>query len=232
MTKNIKNIVITGGTSGIGLSFKKLCLEDGHKVQSLQRTIPEHQPSDYNIIGCDLTSEDSMRMACELLDGDIDIFMHCAGIMLAKSLPESSYDDIQKMMQVNLSAPLYLISKIIPKLSKRALIIVLGSQSAYKGSYDDLYAITKAGIHGLVGTLSPKLAPHHRIINVAPGITTGTRMTDLRTETDLETARDRVPLKRLAHSDEIAKICYSLAGHEFDYMTGNTIDINGGNHIR
>lgn len=48
--------------------------------------------------------------------------------------------------------------------------MMIGSQSAYKGSYDDLYAISKAVIHGLVGTLAPKLAPDIRIINVAPGI--------------------------------------------------------------
>ena len=227
-----KSFVITGGSSGIGQAFKNLCLAQCGRLQSLERRVPTTEPEEYSVIPCDLKSEESMRTACERIDGHIDVFAHFAGIMLSKSLPEAGYAEITEMMQVNLIAPMYLISQILPKLSDDGLIILLGSQSAYKGSYDDLYAVSKSAIHGLVGSLAPKLAPHKRIINVAPGITRDTRMTDRRSEEDLARASARVPLNRLAEAKEIAEICMQLCDRKFSYMTGNTIDVNGGNHIR
>ena len=233
MTQNTnKTFLITGGTSGIGKAFKSLCLAENHNLLSLERCAPKEQPKDHTIIACDLSSSESMANACKFVDQKIDVFVHFAGIMLSKSLPESSFEDIENMVKVNLTAPIYLVSQIIPKLSDNGLIIMIGSQSAYKGSYDDLYAITKAGIHGMVGSLAPKLAPNKRIINIAPGITRGTKMTDRRSEDDLANATSRVPLNRLAEAKEIAQICLQLTNDTFSYMTGNTVDINGGNHIR
>ena len=227
-----KTFLITGGTSGIGKAFKSLCLAENHNLLSLERHAPKQQPKDHTVIECDLSSPESIANACKSIDQKIDVFVHFAGIMLSKSLLESNIEDIENMVKVNLTAPIYLVSKIIPKLSDKGLIIMIGSQSAYKGSYDDLYAITKAGVHGLVGSLAPKLAPDKRIINIAPGITRGTKMTDRRSEDDLSNATSRVPLNRLAEAKEIALICMELSNDTFNYMTGNTIDINGGNHIR
>lgn len=227
-----KTFLITGGTSGIGKAFKSLCLAENHNLLSLERHAPIQQPKDHTIIACDLSSSESMANACKSIDQEINVFVHFAGIMLSKSLPESCFEDIENMVKVNLIAPTYLVSQIIPKLTDKGLIIMIGSQSAYKGSYDDLYAITKAGIHGLVGSLAPKLAPEKRIINIAPGITRGTKMTDRRSEDDLANATSRVPLNRLAEAKEIAQICMQLTNDSFSYMTGNTVDINGGNHIR
>lgn len=227
-----KTFLITGGTSGIGKAFKSLCLAEHHELLSLERHAPKQQPKDQKIIACDLSSPESMANACKCIDQKIDVFVHFAGIMLSKSLSDSSFEDIENMVKVNLTAPIYLVSQVIPKLSDKGLIIMMGSQSAYKGSYDDLYAITKAGIHGMVGSLAPKLAPNKRIINIAPGITRGTRMTDRRSEDDLANATSRVPLNRLAEAKEVAQICMRLTDETFNYMTGNTVDINGGNHIR
>ncbi len=112
------------------------------------------------------------------------------------------------------------------------MIILLSSQSAFKGSYDDAYAITKGAIHTLVKTVASKIAPHHRIVCLAPGVTIGTRMTENRVADDLDAYRQTIPLKRFATPEEVAGCVEFLLSSDAASMTGCTIDLNGGNVLR
>lgn len=230
--KQSRKILVTGATAGIGEAFVKLCIENGDDVCILSRTpVTSFENISRNIL-CDMSHPATLGQAINQIEGEIDLVVNFAGVMLAKCLAEAELEDIQETMNVNIITPMHLITLVLPRMAKDSLIMMIGSQSAYKGSYDDLYAISKAAIHGLVGTLAPKLAPDIRIINVAPGIATGTRMTDRRSDEDLARAAERVPLKRLTSANEVAKACFDLSGETFCYMTGNTVDLNGGNYIR
>jgi NAD(P)-dependent dehydrogenase (short-subunit alcohol dehydrogenase family) len=124
------------------------------------------------------------------------------------------------------------VARVRPRLRPGGAIILLSSQSAFKGSYDDAYAITKGAIHAMVKTLASKLAPAHRIICLAPGVTIGTRMTQDRAADDLEPYRKNIPMQRFATPEEIAGCVQFLLSPAAASMTGCTIDMNGGNVLR
>ena len=173
-----RRILVTGATAGIGEAFVKLCIENGDDVCILSRTpVTSFENISRNIL-CDMSHPATLGQAINQIEGEIDLVVNFAGVMLAKCLAEAELEDIQETMNVNIITPMHLITLVLPRMAKDSLIMMIGSQSAYKGSYDDLYAISKAAIHGLVGTLAPDI----RIINVAPGIATGTRMTDRRSD--------------------------------------------------
>ena len=107
-----------------------------------------------------------------------------------------------------------------------------GSQSGFKGSYDDGYAVSKGGIHALVRTTALKLAPDRRIVAVAPGIASDTRMTENRAVSDLDEIAEKIPMKRLVTPRELSEFTVFLLSDACAYMTRCTIDLNGGNYLR
>jgi 3-oxoacyl-[acyl-carrier protein] reductase len=152
--------------------------------------------------------------------------------MISKTLFEASFEQLSQMINVNLFSAMTAVARARAKLEPGGVIILLSSQSAFKGSYDDAYAITKGAIHSLVKTVAPKIAPQHRIICLAPGVTIGTRMTEGRAADDLEPYRQGIPLKRFATPEEIAGCVEFLLSPDAASMTGCTIDMNGGNVLR
>jgi NAD(P)-dependent dehydrogenase (short-subunit alcohol dehydrogenase family) len=94
------------------------------------------------------------------------------------------------------------------------------------------YAASKAGLIGLTKALAHRLAPYGVTVNcVAPG-TTATEMTAAWSQEDLSRALARIPLGRLAQAEEIAAaVCY-LASDRAAFITGATLDINGGLYVR
>jgi NAD(P)-dependent dehydrogenase (short-subunit alcohol dehydrogenase family) len=124
------------------------------------------------------------------------------------------------------------VSRLKKNLKPDATIVLYGSQSGFKGSFDDGYAITKGAIHVLTRTASLKLAPRNRIVAIAPGIVAGTRMTQNRKADDLAQMAHQVPMQRLGHPRELAEITYFVLSGCCASMTGCTIDVNGANYLR
>jgi 3-oxoacyl-[acyl-carrier protein] reductase len=87
-------------------------------------------------------------------------------------------------------------------------------------------------IHALTRTVSLKLAPGNRIVAIAPGIVTDSRMTQNRKEDDLALMTKQVPMQRLGHPRELAEITYFVLSDCCASMTGCTIDVNGANYLR
>lgn len=227
-----RNIIVSGATSGIGRAITKLLVENGDRVTGLVRKKGDLADLGVHELVCDFADPKNVESIFQDYTETVDVFINCAGIMLSNCLAEASSDDITLTMNVNLISPMVVLSRLIHLFSDNSVCLLIGSQSAFKGSYDDLYAVSKAAIHGLVGTVAPKIAPKTRIIDLAPGITLNTRMTLGRTNDDLEPARQRIPMKRFAQPEEVAKVALQLISDDFAYMTGNTVDLNGGNVIR
>lgn len=228
-----RTIVITGATAGIGRAFFSLARSKGDVLVPLLRRPEDAEALEADrFIEGDFEDPKGVEKAFAAFDAPVDVFINFAGVMVSKCLTEASADDIMRTMSVNLVSPMVAISQLSDNFTENSVCLLIGSQSAFKGSYDDLYATSKAGIHGLVGTVAPKLAPKTRIIDLAPGITINTRMTENRAADDLEPARQRIPMKRFLQPEEVAKVCYHLISDDFSYMTGNTVDLNGANVIR
>ena len=226
--------LISGATSGIGKAIADRLRKEGDLIVPMIRNFDQKSqfPDAPEFVVCDFEDPRGVGQAVANLSLPVDSFINCAGIMISKTLFEAPFEALQQMVDVNLFSAMTAVANIRPKLRDDGVIILLSSQSAFKGSYDDAYAITKGAIHAMVKTLAPKLAPRHRIICLAPGVTIGTRMTQDRAADDLEPYRKNIPLQRFTTPAELAESVFFLLSPAAASMTGCTIDINGGNVLR
>jgi 3-oxoacyl-[acyl-carrier protein] reductase len=226
--------LVSGVTSGIGRAIALRLRQDGDRIIPVLRDASQRDlfPGAPEALVCNFEDPKAVEIAFGNLQSPVHSFINCAGIMISKTLFEAPVEELIRMINVHLLSAMMAVARVKTKLEPGGAIILLSSQSAFKGSYDDAYAIAKGAIHAMVKTLAPKLAPEHRIVCVAPGVTIGTRMTQDRAADDLEPYRKSIPLQRFATPDEIAGCVRFLLSSDAASMTGCTIDINGGNVLR
>jgi NAD(P)-dependent dehydrogenase (short-subunit alcohol dehydrogenase family) len=225
--------IISGATSGIGAGIVEHLYSAGDEVIPIVR-----KESDAIKIGakrhilCDFERPEHVRAACEDLDVEIDSFINAAGIAIGKPIWDTSQREAMNLLHVNLVSPMFACGALYQKIRVGGAIILFSSQSAYRGGWDDVYNASKGGINTFIKSFSTKVAPNIRVIGIAPGITENTRMTLGRRADDLGRLRNSIPMKRFANVDEVAQLTLALLGSAGAYMTGNVVDINGGNYLR
>jgi 3-oxoacyl-[acyl-carrier protein] reductase len=226
--------MISGVTSGMGLAFMELVKNEGHCIIAIVRKEEQIQDdsSISKIIECDYSNPEKVEKSFEELDMDIDAFINFSAILPGLSIFEQTYKGLTDLFNINVITPMLIIKNIQNKIRKGGSIILLGSISAQKGSFDDPYAASKGAIHSLVKSLSLKFSPDVRVIGVAPGITNNTRMTEELIDGLYKKNIEKTPLKIAGEPVDIANLILFLTGESSKFMTGCTIDINGGQYLR
>jgi len=164
--------------------------------------------------------------------GRIDVLVNNAGICLLADIEDVTEQHWDRTFQVNLKGTFFLSQAIVPhmKSQRRGRIINVASVAARSGGTLPLapYAASKAGIVSLTKTFASRLAPYGVNVHaVAPG-PVATDLTRSWTDEQRERARSVIPWGRFATADEVAAVVAFLAGPGAVYMTGTTVDINGG----
>ena len=238
-----KVAVITGGTTGIGYATAELFAREGARVaicssgrSNVDRALSALAASSPEVYGeaVDVSNRaETFAFAdrVEQVFGGIDIWVSNAGIFLAKKLIDTVEEDWQKTMDINLKAVYYGGLIAADKLRRRgggvlinaasfgALIPVLGSGA---------YAVTKAGVVNMTGSLAGELAPFNiRVVGFIPGLIE-TPMTAEAVSTKRESLASQVALNRLGTADEVAKVLLFLASDCASYITGTCVEITGG----
>ena len=162
----------------------------------------------------------------------IDILVNNAGIYTRNNFEKISYDTWNKVISTNLTGCFNLCKQAIPYMKTGSKIIFISSQLAFRGSSHGAdYASSKAGMLGLMRSLALELASKKINVNaVAPG----TIDTDIISNYSEEIRKQRIkeiPLNRLGTPDDISNTCLFLASNLSDYITGETINVNGGLYI-
>lgn len=225
--------LVSGTTSGMGAAIARRLRQDGDRVIPVVR-----QTADADALGadeyllCDYRDPAATKAAFAAFATPVDSFINAAGIALGKPIWDTGAEEIAEIVNVNMISPMLACGALRGKLRRNGAVILLSSQSAFRGGWDDAYNASKGGINTFIKSLATKFAPDVRVIGVAPGITADTRMTRGRREDDLGRITDTIPLKRLANVDEIAAMVASLLGEAGGYITGAVIDMNGGNYLR
>jgi len=164
--------------------------------------------------------------------GQIDILVNNAGIYIRNKFEDISVKIWEKVISNNLTSGYLLCKKVIPYMKSNSKIIFISSQLAFKGSLHGVdYATSKAGILGLMRSLALELADKNICVNaVAPG-TIDTDIIANYTKKMREERIKQIPLKRLGTNEDVANCCLFLASSMSDYITGETINVNGGLYI-
>lgn len=243
-----KNVLITAGAQGIGESITKHFIDSGANVSihyfSSAKTA--NQLKEYAIskglktiaICGDLTNEKDanlvVKKTVESL-GSIDILINNAGSLIARNLLiDIEIDFWNKVMDVNLTSMMFVTKAATPFLVKNenSSIVNLASLAGRKGGHPGslAYATSKGAILTFSRALSKELGPQGVRVNaVAPGLILGTSFHD--THTTKESANDtikEIPIKKPGNPDDVARAVLYLASEYNGFITGATLDINGG----
>lgn len=240
---NGKTVLVTGGSSGIGRAVVLKLSQLGYRVaytyrsqqhnQETQTMLSEHGLT-AQAIPCDLSdieSADSLivDLFCEW--GVIDALVCSAGISNTKSLEEIDEAEWDRMINTNLKATFFIIKQVFIGMKKKGsgkivcVTSIAGDRGAhYSGVH---YAASKAGISAIVKSLALQGAAHGITVNsVSPGIVD----TPMAKEENLSFSD--IPMGRAAYPQEIAESVSFLISDQANYITGATMDINGGMMMR
>lgn len=244
-----KRALITGGASGIGAASARCFASEGAAVVILDRDVVEGRNTAEAIrrsggraqfIACDVAKygdcASAVGQSAEELGG-LDIVLHCAGIVVRRSVVDLEEEDWDRVMDVNVKS-VYLISKLTIPLLRDAgggsIVTVASGWGLVGGPRASAYCASKGAVVLLTKAMAIDCGPDGIRVNcLCPG-DTDTPM--LRSEAaQLQVAEAtfladaaRRPLGRIGTPEEIAQAALFLAGDASRYMTGSTLLVDGG----
>jgi len=242
-----KKVLITGGSSGIGLCIAKKCIQlgadvviTGRSLEKLSVAAIEIDNSRLNFIEWDIAEigviEEKLQEVLDLVGGQLDILINNAGILSKKIFPNVSETDWDAVYAVNSKGLFFLtqaLSKIwinTPGLGTKK-IINLSSQGGYVGATYP-YRMTKWDIAGLTQGLGLKLAPHGILVNgIAPGIVATKMQKNCVGQGDNKYC-ELNPLGRFALPEEIAELTAFLLSDAANFFVGQTFVCDGGYSLK
>jgi glucose 1-dehydrogenase len=249
-----KNVLVTGGSSGIGQAIAVRFAEYGanvainylttpdeaaeteRQVQDCIHRLREEDVKDALVQGDVSKEEDVIRMVEQTVDqlGSIDILVNNAGIQISRPSHELSQADFEKVLAVNLRGAFLCARETIKRFldaGKGGVIVNVSSvhQDIPKPDYLG-YSVSKGGMRNLTRTLALEYAGHNiRVNGIGPGATItpiNRAWVDDPAKAALVTAH--IPLGRAGTADEMAGVTCFLASDDGAYITGQTIFIDGG----
>jgi 3-oxoacyl-[acyl-carrier protein] reductase len=243
-----KRVLITAGAQGIGESITRHFIERGAHVAihyfssaDTAKELMEYAKSrgqNAVIISGDLTNEEDAKRLIEETTaafGGLDILINNAGSLVdRKMLHEMETNFWHKVMDINLTSMMFVSRAAAPFLAKNenSSIINLSSLAGRKGGHPGslVYSTSKGAVLTFTRALSSELGPEGIRVNaVAPGLILGTSFHNTHTtEESAKATTAGIPIQRAGNSADVARAVLYLASEYDGFITGATLDINGG----
>jgi 3-oxoacyl-[acyl-carrier protein] reductase len=239
-----KNVLVTGGSRGIGKACVELFLKSGANVaftfhsakNEADKLVTDNVPSKLKQYKLNLADAVEIENVLGFVLSDfenIDILVNNAGIWKEAAIDQMTIDEWTETININLTST-YLITKLlVPGMKKNNFgrIINIASTAGQRGeAFHSHYAASKGGMISLTKSLASELGKHNITVNcVAPGWV----ITDMTTDSlsDAETYKKvigDIPLNKIAQPEEIAGPVLFLASHLASHITGEILNVNGG----
>lgn len=244
MSLNNKTVIVSGATRGIGRAIAIDLAKEGANISfnflknNLQAEELKREINNYGVKGksfqVDIRDYDAVRGWVDntiKLFGGIDILVNNAGITKDKALAFMTPDDWHEVIDTNLDGTFNLTRACIIEFmkKKKGIIVNISSVSAITGIAGQTnYSASKAGIIGFTKSLAREVAPYNIRVNaVAPGFIETDMLKDLKEEYKSQLIK-RIPISRFGKPEEVARVVRFLVSDESNYITGQTIIIDGG----
>ena len=235
-----KTVLLTGSTGSIGKEIAKKLSISGAKIALSATNIDKLMSlqadlgNDNLIYPCDLSDLNNINKLSEDVIGDfgtIDILINNAGIKRDDLLIRMKDDDWFDVINMNLTSVYKLTKNITKQMFKQrqGKIISISSVVGFSGNPGQTnYVSSKSGLVGFTKSLAMEVATRGITVNcVAPGMI-DSDMIDSLNEKQKETIIGKIPMAKLGLPSDVAEACLFLSSHMSDYITGQTIHVNGG----
>jgi 3-oxoacyl-[acyl-carrier protein] reductase len=238
--------LVTGAGKGLGKAFCLRLAEEGADIvavtradtEGLEKTAKEIRSLGREVLAAKVDvsrEEDTLSMAAQALErfGRIDVLVNNAAYyygVARKAFTEISLEEWDRMMAVNVKGPWLCTRAVFPNMKERGKgkIINLASEVFFTGSQGFVhYVSSKGGVIGLTRALAIELGPYGICVNaVAPGYTDTEASRTIADVSKYDISR--TPLKRLERPEDVVGIVAFLASDESDFITGQTVLVDGG----
>jgi len=230
----VKNAVVTGGGSGIGAAVAHRLRADGLRVATIDLN-PGEEKFCYAADVTDRAAVDAAMNEIRAELGPITVLVNAAGMDRFKRFIDLTFDDWQKVVDVNLNGVFHCIQATLPDMIEAGWgrIVNISSSSTHSGQpFMAAYVAAKSAVNGLTKSLALEYGPDGITVNAVPPGFIDTPM--LRKEekrgflgdTDKQIAA--TPVRRIGRPEDIAAACAFLISEEAGYITGQILGVNGG----
>ena len=237
------NVVISGGTSGIGLAAAEKFLRDGANVFLLGRSVLRGAMAVQKLLAitkrtaiyipCNVTSVEDCQKALQNIGGNIHILVNAAGVYMEQRLENVTEADYANIFDTNVKGTMLLTQAALPFMYGGGSIVNISSDAGISGNYGcPVYCASKGAIVALTKALALDYAPNIRVNCVCPAdVDTPLLRKQLETSNGgytLSDMADAYPLGRVGRAEEIAHVICSVASPLNSFMTGSIIPVDGG----
>lgn len=240
-----KNVLITGGTRGIGEAISREFAKKGYnliinyvnskeKAEKLKNELEEKYNINVLTVQADLADEKAIKNMVDIAlnkFGKIDVLVNNAGIIIDKEFEEKTIEDWKQTLNINLIAP-FILTKLIGKemvKNKSGAIInissINGINTYHPSSVD--YDASKSGLISLTFDSAVEFSPYVRVNCIAPGWVDTVMNKDL-SEDYVKEEIERILVRRFGRPEEIAKVATFLASDDASFINSTVIKVDGG----
>ena len=222
-----KNILIIGGGSLIGQEVTALIQAAGDNPIVTSRSLMVIEDGDFFQLD---PNEDLSQL--DALPESIDGFLYCPGSISLKSLQRMDLADIQEDMKINFEGAFNIVKKVLPNLKKDAgaSVVFISSVAATSGmTFHTSISASKAALEGFARSLAAELAPRVAVNCIAPSLTNTPLAANLLSDDKrIKASEERHPLNAIGDPKVIAGVIYGLLSAKENWITGQTINVDGG----
>ena len=223
-----KLAVVTGGSSGMGLAIARRLREKGMDVAVLDVQAP---PEPFPYYQVDIRRDAEIRAAAEEL-AQVDILVNNAGVYFERYLEDTTNEELDRMVDVNIKGTYMVTRDFLPKLLKNrgSIVMVASCLGLVPELTSPLYCTTKAGLVMLTKCLAQQYADQGLQVNcVLPGpIDTPLLQASFPDKAAEERCAARIPMRRIGRPEEVANMVAFLVSDEAGYITGGAFPVDGG----
>jgi len=237
----MKTALISGGAVRIGAQIVRTLHEDGYKViihchqskeiaQKLCNELNSKRNKSAQVVVADLGDNEAIKKLTQTIKS-LDLLVNNASVFYPTLTENSTIEDWDKIINVNLRAPFFLatgLSKVLAT-SEGSIVNIVDIHSERPLKNFSIYNISKAGLKMLTKSLAKELAPHIRANGISPGSILWPQDDSQLSDKEKIVMLDRVALRRQGSPDDIAEAVLFLANSK--YITGEVINIDGGRSL-